>query len=110
MIGTINIEVDLDLQTALESFSELWNEEGNLKHLTVHVIERTKPLNVPIKRPRDDKKTSDSGHTLPCTFTPKPVRTKPLLICMVFGQLQCEGHVEWFVMNRKSYQSATKNQ
>ena len=54
MIGTIKIEGDLDLHTALESFSEEWNNKANLENLTVHVMERIKPLNVAIKRRKVD--------------------------------------------------------
>ena len=52
IIGTINIEGDSDLQTALESFSEQWNAEGQLKHLTFNVTERIIPF---LKRQHDER-------------------------------------------------------
>ena len=44
MIGTIKIEGNLDLHTALQSFSEESKDKAKLENLTLHATECVKPL------------------------------------------------------------------
>ena len=54
MIGTIKIEGDLDLHTALQSFSEEWKNNAKLENLTLYVTEYVKPLVVPLQKRKVD--------------------------------------------------------
>ena len=54
MIGTIKIEGDLDLHTALQSFSDEWKNDAKLENLTLYVTEYVKPLVVPLQKRKVD--------------------------------------------------------
>ena len=56
MIATIKIEGDLDLHTALQSFSEEWMNKAKLENLTLHATDIIKPLVVgPLRKRKADR-------------------------------------------------------
>ena len=64
MIGTIR---DLDLHTALQSFSEEWMNKAKLENLMLHATEIAKPLVVgPLKKRKADKNCRKSKELSNC--------------------------------------------